>query len=359
MSTPSQVSLLRFAVQSLLALALLPAASSAVEPSTDHDVVIVGAGAAGLYAAYTLDNLGYDVIVLEATNFHGGRIWSMNLGDVRIENGAEELYGMTNNFVFNDIKAEYGAQAQVKIFQETPQQDTLIVMDADGLGGGNTCWSETGNCDADADINDYWDFYYATGNYDNHPTDELLSDFLDTTWGVPSTSRGYHLYEAGSPGGEYGTTVERLGVRSLSREWNSFSLTDTVYGLSPTGYRDALDTLYFDQVLPFVTYNSPVLCRRDHRDRVRRRAQGRDHRLRPRPSGEQARRDQYDRHGQRHEDLAAIQQPDLGRQDDDRAPRWPPRRVLAPQGLSAERHGSRIDLLLDGEERGSHGGATR
>lgn len=258
MSTSSQVSLLRFAVRSLLALALLPATSSAVEPSTDHDVVIVGAGAAGLYAAYTLDNLGYDVIVLEATNFHGGRIWSMNLGDVRIENGAEELYGTTNNFVFNDIKAVYGAQAQIKIFQENPQQDTLIVMDADGLGGGNTCWSETGNCDADADINDYWDFYYATGNYDNHPTDELLSDFLDTTWGVPSTSRGYHLYEAGSPGGEYGTTVERLGVRSLSREWNSFALTDTVYGLSPTGYRDALDTLYFDQVLPFVTYNSPV-----------------------------------------------------------------------------------------------------
>ena len=31
----------------LLALALLPAASRAVEPSTDHDVAIVGAGAAG------------------------------------------------------------------------------------------------------------------------------------------------------------------------------------------------------------------------------------------------------------------------------------------------------------------------
>ncbi len=205
------------AIGLLLALALLPTPSSAVEPSTDHDVAIVGAGAAGLYAAYTLHNLGYSVLVLEASDRHGGRVYSDTLGDVGIEHGAEELYGKTNNFVFNDIKSEYGPQAQVTIFAENPQNDTLIVMDADGMGGGNTCWSETGNCGSDPDISDYWAFYYDTGNYSNHPTDELVSDFLDTTLGVPSTSRGYHLYEAGSPGGEYGTTVERLGLRSLSR----------------------------------------------------------------------------------------------------------------------------------------------
>ena len=79
------------AIGLLLALAWLPTPSRAVEPSTDHDVVIVGAGAAGLYAAYTLDNLGYRVLVLEATPWHGGRIWSMLLGAVRIVNGAEEL----------------------------------------------------------------------------------------------------------------------------------------------------------------------------------------------------------------------------------------------------------------------------
>jgi monoamine oxidase len=245
-------------LQFLSALMLLGGAAGAVEPSTDHDVVIVGAGASGLYAAYTLNNLGYTVLVLEATNRHGGRIYSDTLGDVGIERGAEKLYGTTNNFVFNDVKDEYGAAAQTKIFLENSQQDTLIVMDADGMGAGNTCYVATGICDSDADINDYWDFFYATGNYDNHPTDEYVSDFLDTTWGVPSTSRGYHLYESGSPGGEYGSTVERLGLRSLSREWNSFSLTESTYGLGPTGYLDALNTLYFDQVTPLVTYNSPV-----------------------------------------------------------------------------------------------------
>lgn len=242
----------------LIALCSLPTPSRAVEASTDHDVVIVGAGAAGLYAGYTLNNLGFSVLVLEATNRHGGRVYSGTLGDVGIEHGAEELYGASNNFVFNAIAAEYGNGAQIRIFRENATQDQLLVMDADGMGGGSSCWVETGNCFLDADIVDYWDFYYQIGDHDNAVTDQSVSDFLDTSWGVPSTSRGYHLYDAASPGGEYGTTVERLGLRSLSREWNTFSLTGAVYGLSPTGYLDALNTLYFDQVTPFVAYNSPV-----------------------------------------------------------------------------------------------------
>jgi cation diffusion facilitator CzcD-associated flavoprotein CzcO len=63
----------RLPAPSILALARLVSSSEAVEPSTDHDIVIVGAGAAGLYAAYTLDNLGYNVLILEATDRHGGR----------------------------------------------------------------------------------------------------------------------------------------------------------------------------------------------------------------------------------------------------------------------------------------------
>ena len=135
------------AIGLLLALASLPTASRAVEPSTDHDVVIIGAGASGFYAAYTLNNLGYSVLILEATDRYGGRVYSDTLGDVGIEHGAEELYGKNNNFVYTDIKNAYGSKAQVLIFQESPQSDTFIVMDADGMGGGTTCWSETGNCE--------------------------------------------------------------------------------------------------------------------------------------------------------------------------------------------------------------------
>ncbi len=242
----------------LIAIFLAGVHAVAAVPSTDHDVVIVGAGAAGLYAGYTLNGLGFNVLILEATDRHGGRVYSDTLGDVGIEHGAETLYGSTNNFIYNDIQAEYGNGSQLRIFRENSSQDTLIVMDADGMGGGTTCWAETGDCYLDNDIDDWWSFYGDIGKHDNDATDQLVSDYLNNSWGVPSTSRGYHLYEASSPGAGYGTTVERLGLRSLSREWNSWSLSGASYGLAPTGYLDALDTLYFNQVAPFVTYNSPV-----------------------------------------------------------------------------------------------------
>ena len=237
----------------LLTLLLPGVASSYHGASTDHDVVIIGAGAAGLYAAYELSNLGYDVLVLEATDRHGGRVYSDTLGDVGVELGAEELYGSKNNFVFNDIKSQYGNSAQQKIFTESQTQDTLISMD-----GGSTCWVWESECDSDGDISDYWDFYYHAGSHANDPTDELISDHLDAGHGVIPSSRGYHLYEAGSPGGEFGTSITRLGLRSLARQDNGWPLSSDLYGLDPTGYLDALDTLYFNQVVGKVSFNSPV-----------------------------------------------------------------------------------------------------
>jgi len=234
-----------------LALLALPVASRAGSPSTDHDVVIIGAGAAGLYAAYELTNLGYDVLVVEASDRHGGRIWSATLGDVGIELGAEGLYGRRNNFVFDDIRTLYGAGSQIEIFTEDVDQDTLLSLD-----GGNTCWEVTGDCDQDADITAYWDFFGDVYTHGADPTDELVSDHLDTVLGVDSSHRAYHLYEAVGPAGEYGTTVERLGLRSLSRQ--PWDMSGSVYGLEPVGYLDALNALYFDSILSKVTLNSPV-----------------------------------------------------------------------------------------------------
>ena len=69
------------AYTSMLAMGLIKEA-----PVNDFDldkteynksIVIIGAGLAGLTAAWELEKLGYNCIILEARNRAGGRCWSV------------------------------------------------------------------------------------------------------------------------------------------------------------------------------------------------------------------------------------------------------------------------------------------
>jgi monoamine oxidase len=77
-------------------LATLPATKSTAA-SSDVDVVVIGAGVAGLAAARTLADLDYDVIVLEAADHIGGRLktdWSLG---APFEVGAGWIHGPDGN----------------------------------------------------------------------------------------------------------------------------------------------------------------------------------------------------------------------------------------------------------------------
>lgn len=77
-------------------------------PSNDVDVIVIGAGISGLAAANRLQNLGYQVIVLEADMSIGGRIktdWSLG---APFELGAGWIHGPKDNPISelaNEVKA--------------------------------------------------------------------------------------------------------------------------------------------------------------------------------------------------------------------------------------------------------------
>ena len=74
----------------------------------DYDVIVVGAGMAGLSAAYELKKAGLSVKILEQTERYGGRVFTYGEGSGL----APGLYGEGNKYVnamkSSDILFEYG-----------------------------------------------------------------------------------------------------------------------------------------------------------------------------------------------------------------------------------------------------------
>jgi NADPH-dependent 2,4-dienoyl-CoA reductase/sulfur reductase-like enzyme len=97
---------------SLLMLSVIPGLANA--QNTNHDVVIVGAGAAGIQAAYDLNNMGFSVLVLEAENRVGGRVYNTVVADPSFATyeqaiGASYVEGLQNNQLYDDAVALYGS----------------------------------------------------------------------------------------------------------------------------------------------------------------------------------------------------------------------------------------------------------
>jgi monoamine oxidase len=82
-------------------LAMSPAAAAgarppAPNPGGDLDVIVIGAGAAGLSCARVLADAGQRVVVVEARDRIGGRLWTDRTGmSVPVERGPEFIHGET------------------------------------------------------------------------------------------------------------------------------------------------------------------------------------------------------------------------------------------------------------------------
>ncbi|MFN7623613.1 MAG: flavin monoamine oxidase family protein, partial [Acidobacteriota bacterium] len=81
-----------------LVAGLTAAGSTAQAQSAGKRILVIGAGMAGLTAAQTLKGRGYNVLVLEARDRIGGRVWTSNKWpDVPVDFGASWIHGVRGN----------------------------------------------------------------------------------------------------------------------------------------------------------------------------------------------------------------------------------------------------------------------
>ena len=93
-------------------------------------VAIVGAGAAGMYAAHLLQNEGIEVEVIEAAQTHGGRIrYLEGFSDFPLELGADEIHG--NDNVWHSLVQSAGLNIRERILQKYYVLEGTIGLEQD------------------------------------------------------------------------------------------------------------------------------------------------------------------------------------------------------------------------------------
>lgn len=106
---------------------LLSCDDTTINPdNTSKTVIVIGAGIAGLAAARRLQAAGFSVIVLEARDRIGGRIFTDRSLGLPMDMGASWIHGPSNSNPITSLAKE----AKAKIFMTN--DDSVVVFDQDG-----------------------------------------------------------------------------------------------------------------------------------------------------------------------------------------------------------------------------------
>ena len=100
---------------------------------TKKTIAIVGAGIAGLSAAQHLRTNGYNVIILEARNRPGGRMWTDYSLGVPIDLGASWIHGNSGHNPLMNLVKKYGLATQATDWSKTWLFDSAYEEIADNV----------------------------------------------------------------------------------------------------------------------------------------------------------------------------------------------------------------------------------
>ena len=196
---------------------------------SDADVCVIGAGISGLAAASTLQANGYNVIVIEARDRHGGRVYTdYSSFDIPVEIGAQWIHGTDGN-PLTDMVMELDAAHFVTDY------DNLGIYDVDRKMSDN---------DVDAMYNEYERVMSEVANYQ-----ETLDIDIPLSYGLNMTyiKFGYTSIEERLANfawvsmieNEYATSSEKMSLFWFDND-EEFDGEDW---WMPNGYSELIDEL--------------------------------------------------------------------------------------------------------------------
>ena len=218
----------------------------------DYKVVVVGAGAAGLYTAWFLKQRGFKVTVLEASGQIGGRIRPLSgFTDYDLELGAETIYGANTSWhdmVQNSGKTMMGTGGDFFAFKadsaDPGEPPIKNLSDANGYGA----------------FTQAMDFIQSAKN--NVGEDISVESSFATTglWEMFGVVNGL-------VGNRYGTNNIRLGLKGFAEEQmvktageEAFRLKDaTLLSVMEEKFSDVLDEVELNAQVKKIDYSGEMI----------------------------------------------------------------------------------------------------
>lgn len=195
-------------------------------------VIVVGAGAAGLYAAKNLKEHGAEVIVLEASDHIGGRIRKLEgFADFGIDLGAEWMHGQ------NALSKSLAQESGFSLFEDNAESK-------------------------------YWVGNSLLNNLPNSPVHQLQRILEgEVSYGGPDISLRAHATQLGLPANhdgllealasEFGTRSSLLSMKYTPLEFEKWSSGDRDFKCSRTQF-DFLNEVVAASVVDEIVTNAPV-----------------------------------------------------------------------------------------------------
>jgi monoamine oxidase len=217
-------------------------------------VAIIGAGAAGLYAADILTSQGLDVFILEARNSLGGRIRSFSTSDSQTNNSSDAFIYDYHYPSIADFPIELGGDLVMGSDSTWGKIISILSLPTVDLGTANHQFildnipKAAGDWQGDADFNAVQSFVSGLKTYSG-PDVSVKS-------AANVSSRAQALLNA-QAGNFYGSTADRIGALSLANELKLQKHDSKILTVKTNAWQDILLSR-FNQVVKKVQLNTAV-----------------------------------------------------------------------------------------------------